>query len=314
VTDLGRALRAAGLVPRALAAWAGTDRIAVLRTRVADPHLASDDPVPAAAALALFVAGAAVALDRVRGLPLDELIAASLVQRDGDRVRASVAIVPLGASLLVCDRLDAPDDEHLVCWPDDSSHHLAAALPADRRATWIDLGCGSAFAPLARPELAKAITGIDINPRAVAHARMGAALSGIAHLAIEEADVGGVRGTAELVTCNAPIPGEWDEAVWRRADETLFARLWPAVRASLAEGGEAIVHALLAAIPDDLPGESVTGVYTPPGTRAFAVVWWRPDAPLRRVRVRRELTADRPHVEARDRDAALAGTMTPLDT
>ncbi|MGN6109658.1 MAG: hypothetical protein ACTHU0_31415, partial [Kofleriaceae bacterium] len=53
---LGDQLRGAGLTPRALAAWAGTDRAAALPGRL--PALATTEPVPAAAALTLLVAGA----------------------------------------------------------------------------------------------------------------------------------------------------------------------------------------------------------------------------------------------------------------
>lgn len=311
---LGVALRGAGLVPRALAAWAGADRASVLGGRLAYhlDRLAATDPVPAAAALAVFVAGAEVAIDRLR-LPIDELVEAALVERHGDRVRATVAVLPVGAALVVCDRADAPDGPDLVCWPDDSSYHLTSALPSGRRDAWLDLGTGSAFAPLARPALAAAITGVDLNPRAVAYARLGAGLSGIRHLAIEHADIGAVHAPAALVTCNAPIPDERDAAIWRRADPEFFARLWPALRACARPDGEVVVHARHDAIPPDLPGQRSIVVYTPPGVRAFAVLWWRPDGPTRTVTGRRALTAARPHLDADDRAAADAGTIAPLE-
>src|SRR5688572_1212183 len=133
---IGPALQRAGLTSRALAAWAGTDRVAALPLRV--NAMKPRDPVPAAVALAVFVAGVEVAIDRCTLLPLDELLARDLVERAGDRIRARVAIVPLARSLLVCDRRYARDHEQLVAWPDDSSHHLASSIPAGRRATWID--------------------------------------------------------------------------------------------------------------------------------------------------------------------------------
>lgn len=307
---LGRRLRAAGLTPRSVAAWSGTDRIAALPWRV--DSLAATDPVPAAAALSLFVAGVELALDRVRTLPIDELVTAGLVERTAHRVRARVGIVPVGGSLLVCDRADAGDEPDLVCWPDDSSAHLASALAPGRRPRWIDLGCGSAYAPLARPELATSITGIDINPRAVLHAQLGAALSGVAHLEVLRADVAAIETTAELVTCNAPIPDEPDAAVWRRADRSFFTRLWIAAQTCAAPGAEVVVHSTLAAIPDELPGEQLIAVYTPPSTKQFAILWWRPDAPARRVVGRRRMTPDRPHVDRGDHDDAAAGTLTQL--
>ena len=72
------------------------------------------------------------------------------------------------------------------------------------------------------------------------------------------------------------------------------------------------MHSTLAAIPGNLPGEQTIVVYTPPSTKAFAVLWWRPDAPARRVVARRTMTPERPHVALRDRDDAASGELTPL--
>lgn len=302
---LGDALRAAGLAPRALAAWAGTDRLAALPPRL--PALRAREPVPAAAALALFVAGAELAADRCRALPLDALLEAGLLERGGAAVRAPAAVLPLGRGLLVCDRADAPEGPALVCWPDDSSHHTAGAVPPGRRARWLDLGCGSAFAAIARPEAAARLAGVDLNPRAVAHARLGLALSGIEHAEIVCGDAAGDHGAAELITCNAPIPGDPHAAIWRRTDAGFLARLAAAIPARLAPGGLAIVHAAREALPAELPGERVFVAYAP-GAPAFGVLWWRPDAPARAITAYRELTAARPHLDARDReDAAAAG-------
>jgi len=302
---LGDALRAAGLAPRALAAWAGTDRLAALPPRLA--ALRARPPVPAAAALALLVAGAELPADRCRGLPLDALLAAGLVELGGGgaTVRARVAVLPLGPGLLVCDRADAPAAPELVCWPDDSSHHLAGALPPGRRARWLDLGCGSAFAAIARPDAAARLVGVDLNPRAAEHARLGLALSGIEHAEVVVGDAAGDHGDADLITCNAPIPGDPHAAIWRRTDAGFLARLAAAIPPRLLPGGLAIVHAAGEALPAELPGERVFVAYAP-GAPAFGVLWWRPDAPARAVTAYRELTAARPHLEPRDRDDALA--------
>src|SRR5690242_15940056 len=113
---IGAGLRGAGLTARALAAWAGTARIAALPARIE----ALGAPVtPAAAVLGLFVAGAEVARGQLRGISdelVDGLVAHGLVEHGGPRLRAKLAIVPLGAGLLVCDRLDAPVERALVCW------------------------------------------------------------------------------------------------------------------------------------------------------------------------------------------------------
>jgi SAM-dependent methyltransferase len=320
---LGARLRDAGLHVRALAAWAGTARLSAVPARL--DALPAGAPTPAAAVLALFVAGAEVARDRLRTVPdaaVDALAAWQLIDRTAGTLRARVAILPLGAALLVCDRLDAPVERDLVCWPDDSSHHLATAIPPGRRASWRDLGCGSAFAPLARPELAHQITGVDINPRAVHHARLGAALSGRSQLAVSQGDAGDLHEPADLVTCNAPmpdLPGGSDRRrtalpeVWRRADPDFFPRLWPALARATRPGGITVVHAASAAILPalaDAPGERVVVTYTPDGVPGFAVAWWRPDAPPRLATARRALTPERPHLDPRDRDDAL-GLLRP---
>lgn len=309
LANLGAKLRGAGLTESALLAWAGTRRIPALGWRL--PGLVHREPVPAASALSLFVAGAVLAVDRVGRLPLEDLLAADLLERRGDHVRAPVAILPLESGLLVCDRHDQPDADDLVLWPDDSSYHLASALGPGRRPRWHDVACGSAFAALSRPELASEIRGHDLNARAVRYARLGAALSGCRHVTFEEADIGAAHAPAALVTCNAPIPGDPDAAIWRRADDGFFARMWPAARASTAPGGEVVVHCVTSGIPDDLGGEVVVVVYTPPDERGFAVTWWRPDAPPRQVVAYRELTQARPHLDPRDRDDALAGHLAP---
>lgn len=309
---LAAALAAAGLHPRALAAWAGTDHLPAVRLRV--PTLARREVVPAAAGLALLVAGVELAIDRAARLPLDALLDTGLIERDAATVRARVAILPWRRALLVCDRADAPAERAQVCWPDDSSFHLAGAPPPGRRATWLDLACGSACAQLARPELAARLHARDVNPRAVAYARLGAALSGVPDLDVREADIGDADpggAPAELVTCNAPLPDDPSAALWRRADRGFFARLFDTLPARLAAapGALAVVHAAGAALPADLPGERVIVAYTPPGERELAVLWWRPHAPARVVVARRALTAARPHLTAGDRDDALAGAL-----
>lgn len=312
LTMVGARLRGAGLTESALLAWAGTHRLSLLPRRLSG--LSARPPVPASAALSQFVAGAHLTADQLRLLPIDELLEVGLLERAGDRFHAPWSVLPHEQGLLVCDRDDAEDAEQLVCWPDDSSYHLASAIGPGRRPRWIDLACGSAFAPLARPNLGAEILGIDLNPRAVRFARLGAALSGCRHLTIEEAEIGVTHAPAALVTCNAPIPDDHDVAIWRHADRGFFDRMWPAARACTAPGGEVITHTTLDALPEDLAGEAVTVAYTPPGERGYAITWWRPDAPARRVIARRMLTPIRPHLDPRDREEALQGGLPAVSS
>jgi len=310
-----------GFGPNQLRVWASAGSIPELR-RGYDRLWARPITNTASAVLALFAAGRHVA--RTLLPPLGEL--AEFLDGEGAFVHARIAILPVaarhGASFIVCDRLDASGIE-TVCWPDDSSLHLTAAIPPGRRDTWLDLGCGSAPAQLVHPEYAHRLVASDLNPRALRYAELGARLSRIAHLEPLHGDLANVH--ADLVTCNAPIPtlpGAPSEGpLWTSTDGDFVARMLETARAALLAGGLIVVHAaldsLVRALPRDLPGELVIVAYTPEGHaasggREFAVAWWRPDAGPCRVLARRALTPDRPHVDHTDREAALAGTLSPL--
>lgn len=272
------------------------------------------DPPPAAAALAMFVGGARVPVRKLGllGDSLATLARRQLVELDGAHARATVAIIPLGSSLFVCDRLDAPVSEDLVCWPDDSSHHLAACLPPGRRERWLDVGCGSGFAPLARPELAATIGGTDINARALEHAAIGAALSGVP-LEVFGGDVGADvpaswRGTCELVSCNAPMPSvetsERTAPVWRQAASDVVERMVDAAASFAARDATIVVHAAADALAAALAkrrGDRTIVRYTPDEVRGFAVAWWQPDGEERFVQRVRLLTPASPHLTHADR-------------
>ena len=307
---LGALLRNAGLQPRALAAWAGTDRIPLVARRLGE--LGAPPASPASAALVLFVAGAEVP----RALLAPVLAASDLVAPSGTAsLLARVAILPAGRALVVCDRADRAGDD-VVCWPDDSSYHLAAAIPPGRVESWLDLGCGSAFAPLVHPERATAIVGSDLNPRGARFARLGAELSGIGHLAIREGDLADAAPERfALVTCNAPIP-DHDGPMWSATTTDFVARLYDHAARAVQPAGVVVVHAVLDAlvpVVTALPGERTVVAYTPlDGPREFGVAWWRPGAEARLTLARRALTTDRPHLDHDDRLAALAGTLPPV--
>lgn len=309
-----------GLTDQALLSWAGTRRLSALALR--GKELAAKPVVPASTALALFVAGVSVPraqVERALGARTLELLVARDVLEVGEMVRAKVAILPLVNAVIVCDRWDAASETERLLWPDDSSYHVVSSLTAERRKHWIDLATGNAFGPLCRPEIADRITGVDLSARAIHYARLGAGLSNRV-IDAREGDVSTpLESTAQLVTCNAPIVDDPDQAIWRRADKGFFARLWQAARACIAPGGDVVVHATLDALPmdktlvtDELPGEVAIVVYTPPGVRAYGIMWWSPDNPQRRAVGYRALTAARPHVDPRDRIDVLAGALPPL--
>ncbi len=308
-----RELISGGLTPRALAAWAGTDRLSALHAFV--PQLAAREVTPAGAVLALLIAGAEVPVAKLGAIEfsLPELERLGVIERAGGIARALVAVLPIEGAVLVCDRLDAPQERDLVCWPDDSSYHLARSLPPRRCRRWLDLGCGSAFAMLARPDIAIACGATDLNPRAVRYARLGAQLSGY-ELEVFEGDLAvppAWRGASDLVTCNAPLPDGGDpyRALWRTGSADFVERACKAAAAMAATGAAIVLHAALDALAPvvaELPGERVVVAYTPEDVRGFAIAWWQPDGERRLVEARRPLTATRPHLDFSDRAAALA--------
>ena len=287
------------ITPRALAAWAGTDRLSALPLNMP----AASAATPASALLELFIGGAEVTADP-RWPDLGGLVTAA-----GGRVRATVSVLPLGKGLIVCDRFDTDDSLDFVCWPDDSSYHLASAIPPGRRARWLDLGCGSACAEVMRPDAASRILAADLNPRATRYARLGLELSGISHVDVVTADLAlGIDGRFDLVTCNAPIPGLGESAIWRATDAAFFERLFTDAARCTADDGLVVVHGVLDALRPvvaDLPGERVVIAYTPDDLFGFGIVWWRPHAEDRFVWTRRLLTADRPHLTYDDRLSVL---------
>ncbi len=311
--ELGEALRRGGLTPRLVRAFAGSDHLPIVAALAARATSGASRPLATASPmLALFVLGHE--LPRAGLAMVDDLVREELVEASPSSVRAKLAVVPAGPSLVVCDRLDAPAHDELVCWPDDSSYHLAHALPPGRRSSWLDLGTGSAFAPLVRPAVASAIVGADLNPRAVAYARLGVALSGIGHIAIRGGDIADAPAERfALVTCNAPIPAERGP-MWRATDAGFVERLIAAAARAVAPGGLVVVHAALdALLAEPIPGDAVIVAYTPAGTpREFAILWWQPDGEPRQIRARRALDPERPHLDHTDREAAAAGTLPHL--
>lgn len=315
LADLGRALARCGLTARALAAWCGTSTLARLPERLptAEPRGTVADT------LALFVAGAALAPARARaclGASLAPCLAHGLLDERGGALVAPRAILPVGrSSFVVCDPLDEPHPRAPTPWPDDSSHHLCGALANVRAARWLDLGTGSAVAPLVVPQLAPLIVGAELVPRTAAAAALGAALSGQRNLHLVVSDLDdSLTGTWDVVSCNAPIPDPAGvtalpaaSSCWHRTDSAFLPRLGQAIQRLLAPGGLAVLHTALAPLLPvlaELGGDALSVVYTPAEHPTFAVTWWQPHLPTRQRAVRRLLTRDRPHLDGADRDDA----------
>lgn len=315
---LGHRLTALGLTERAVKQCFGIGALAQLPRAL--PHRADPgDKAPRAAAILwLLCAGRAFPLEAMRellGPDLARLADLGVVAIDGGRVHARYALAPLGGGgIAVCDRLDHAGAD-AVMWPDDSSHHLVGALPLARVGRWLDVGSGSAIAPLAAPGRATMIRASDLSPRAAELATLGLALTGLEHVTVRVGDLcAGAGGDWNLITFNAPIPAEAGgppgEPAHRRAPAgaRVLERFWAEAREAVAPNGEVIVHSWVPADPlaltADLPGAvAVLRYAAEPG---FAITAWRPGAPASRRIVDVALTEAAPHVVRVDVDRALA--------
>jgi hypothetical protein len=316
LADLGRRLVALGLTERAATLCFGVNAIAHVPRALPHRQDPGDRPPRAAAVLWLFCAGRPLALDYARelfGVDFGRLRDLGLIDVDGNRVIALRALVPIGAGVAVCDRIDTTAAD-AVLWPDDSSHHLIGALPLARVNRWLDVGSGAAIAPIAAPGRATSIRAADISPRAAELSSLGLALSGIDNVTIRVSDLcAGAGGEWDLITFNAPIPAEAggpdNEPAHRRAPAgaRILERFWAEARAAIGPRGEVITHSWVPADPlaltAELPGAVAVMRYArSPG---FAITAWRPGAPPSRRVVELELTEAAPHVVRVDIDRAL---------
>jgi|GEM_PF-1333521 len=297
LVHIGRALHDRGMTEHAVQACFGVNCVGHV------PRCTTSTPAPATLTRAavlpwLLVAGKTLPAEAVRAVLGDELHqtmcrAALLAERDA-HVRALVCMLPVGEALAVCNRIGGDD----VPLPDDSSFHMIGALPARRVDRWLDIGTGTAIAPLARRGLGGHVVGADVNTAVLACARLGAELSGATELELRTSDLFAAvePDTWPLITFNAPLPQPGSE---------LLARFWHDVRARVDDHSEVLVHSQQ---PRDsyieslqLPGDVLVARYTPEAMDpAFGVTRWRPGGRHRSHLRHVSLTPAHPHVTRAD--------------
>lgn len=324
--ELARRLRAAGLVARAVVHVCGVvhplyaSRRALIDASTQPPL--ADAPRASLMAL-LWAAGAHLTLEPVRaclGSAFARLCELGLLHTDGERVAATVSMIPVTDAMVVSDRADVRRGRETALVADDSALHTIGALPA--RASrpdirWLDVGTGSAVVPLAHPGAAARILGTDINPRALAMAELGAALGRVAHIELVAADLWPSDPDAEparwhRITFNAPIPdGAHDDIEAEDAPELpwyrygapdILTRFFAGAAERVTEDAEVLVHSVVpeSDVPPwlgQLPGHVMVVRYTPPGmSPAFGMTAWCPGRPRARFLKEVALSATTPHV------------------
>ena len=128
------------------------------------------------------------------------------LEASGDGVRATLKLVPHGDLLLASDRDDDSVDAQWVAGIHPPSVTLAKLTVRKPVARALDTGTGNGIQALLASRHARALTATDVNPRALAFARLNAGLNRVENLELREGSyfepVEGER--FDLLTCNPP--------------------------------------------------------------------------------------------------------------
>jgi methylase of polypeptide subunit release factors len=162
---------------------------------------------PFSAAVRLFLLGAELAAaDADAAFDVDELLRLGWLEDSGDRVRATLKLVPHGDLLLASDRDDDVMGRDWVAGIHPPSVTLAKLTVRGPVARALDTATGNGVQSLLASRHAEAVVATDVNPRALAFARLNAALNDVENLELREGSyfepVEGER--FDLLTCNPP--------------------------------------------------------------------------------------------------------------
>jgi len=174
------------------------------------------------------------------------LDAAGELRVRGDRLASGVRWSSLGDHLYVHGGYPTSEPDAVFFGPDTSRFValLGSLAPRARRA--VDVGCGSGAGGLAIAATCARLTLADINPRALALARVNAALAGVAVEVVKSDVLAGIDGDLDLVIANPPYLADPQRRVYRDGGgahgSALSVRIVDEALARLAAGGRLILY------------------------------------------------------------------------
>jgi SAM-dependent methyltransferase len=186
------------------------------------------------------------AVKALEPLALDGLADLGVLSLGGERVAATVEIVPVGGLLVAGDALGAsrstgPADQVIGVMP--SSLALTALTPRREVDSALDLGAGSGVQALFAARHALRVVAVDVNPRALEYTELNAALNDVGNIECREGDILDLDDRAEfdLVVCNPPYVISPDTSFILRdgglSGDSFCERLVRRVPGYLKEGG-----------------------------------------------------------------------------
>jgi methylase of polypeptide subunit release factors len=253
-------LRALGVSPDATApiVAASSEVAPPLRQPIRAFHLRANQ-TPLGGAMRMFVYNDPVSEPDARatlGDLCDPLLGIGLVTRLETGLWVSPFVLRLADHLLLLSDDLSHGSDAVMGFGETTIALCQAALPRQRVQRVLDLGCGSATIALILARQATQVTAADISPRALALARVNAAMNGISNMVVVESDLfRGLSGSVfDLIVCQPPfvpraegLPDATFLYGGSRGDELSLALL-AQLPAHLAPGGRAV---LFIEWPDD---------------------------------------------------------------
>lgn len=256
---LFRALRARltaiGAGPEALAPLVSAgSHLAPPFQRAARLYHARRQAGPLAVAARLLLLSDAVTAEEAK-LALGDLLnplldAGALGRTQADRIEARVVVSLVDDLLILSDDLRSSKEAVMGLSPGTITLCAAAFRPSIVNRA-LDLGCGAGACALVLSRSAKEVVGTDINPRAIAMAKLNASINGITNVDFREGDrFAPVRGEAfDRIASQPPFVPKAEGAAGAtflyggsRGDEFALSLL-QGLSSHLAPGGTAVVMA-----------------------------------------------------------------------